>query len=313
MTPQEFVAKWRGVELTERSASQSHFIDLCRLLDEPAPADADPTGEWYSFEKGVQKTGGGDGWADVWKRQCFGWEYKGKRKNLNEALRQLRLYHGALENPPLLIVSDMETIEIHTTWTNLVQEVYKLTLDDLLDASKRTILKNAFSASTVDRLKPAQRRSDLTAAVAGQFVELAQALRSRGGDPERVAHFINRMVFCMFAEDVGLLPNDMFKELLKTSRKDPTSFARNAQTLFSAMAKKGGRVGFKDIEWFNGGLFDTDDALELTADELDIAIAAANQVWSNIDPSIMGTLFERGLDPNKRSKLGAHYTDPKKS
>ena len=74
MTPQDFITKWRNVELTERSASQSHFIDLCRMLEEPGPTDADPTGEWYAFEKGTMKTGGGEGWADVWKRGHFAWE-----------------------------------------------------------------------------------------------------------------------------------------------------------------------------------------------------------------------------------------------
>ena len=47
MTPGEFISKWRALELKERSASQEHFIDLCRLLEEPTPAEADPTGEAY--------------------------------------------------------------------------------------------------------------------------------------------------------------------------------------------------------------------------------------------------------------------------
>ena len=107
MTPEEFVAKWRAVQLKERSAAQEHFIDLCRLLDEPTPAEADPTGDAYCFERGASKEGGGDGWADVWKRHHFAWEYKGKRANLDAAFTQLRQYALALENPPLLIVSDM--------------------------------------------------------------------------------------------------------------------------------------------------------------------------------------------------------------
>jgi hypothetical protein len=77
----EFIAKWKNVELTESAAAQSQFIDLCRLLDEPTPSEADPKGTWYAFEKGALKTGGGDGWADVWKRGCFAWEYKGRGKN----------------------------------------------------------------------------------------------------------------------------------------------------------------------------------------------------------------------------------------
>ena len=77
MTPDQFIAKWKIAELKERAAAHSHFIDLCRLLDEPAPTDADPTGDWYAFERGATKTTGGEGWADVWKRGHFGWEYKG--------------------------------------------------------------------------------------------------------------------------------------------------------------------------------------------------------------------------------------------
>src|ERR1700739_240252 len=80
------MTKWKAVELKERSAAQSHFIDLCRMLNEPAPTDADPTGQWYCFERGATKTTGDEGWADVGKRGHFGWEYKGKKKNLVELL-----------------------------------------------------------------------------------------------------------------------------------------------------------------------------------------------------------------------------------
>ena len=74
MTPHEFITKWRASALKERSASQEHFIDLCRLLGEPTPAEADPSGETYCFERGARKDTGGDGWADVWKRHHFAWE-----------------------------------------------------------------------------------------------------------------------------------------------------------------------------------------------------------------------------------------------
>ena len=134
MTANEFIAKWKNVELTESAAAQSQFIDLCRLLDEPTPSEADPKGEWYAFEKGALKTGGGDGWADVWKRGCFAWEYKGRGKNLDAAFMQLQRYAIALENPPLLIVSDMQRFIIHTNWTNTVQTKYEIGLDELVDA-----------------------------------------------------------------------------------------------------------------------------------------------------------------------------------
>jgi type II restriction/modification system DNA methylase subunit YeeA len=312
MQPQDFIDKWRAVELKERSASQSHFNDLCSVLGLQDPISADPKGEWFTFEKGASKTGGGDGWADVWKRGCFAWEYKGKHANLATALKQLKLYQGALENPPLLIVSDMEKIEIHTSWTNMVQETHVFTLDDLLDGRRRALLKKAFSEAEVEAFKPGRKRADLTADVAREFVTLAQSLRERGQPADKVAHFVNRMVFCMFAEDVELLPGGMFKKMLQASLRDPASFQDNARDLFRAMAKQGGKVGYDPIEWFNGGLFDDDGALPLKADDIKLALRAAEQDWSNIEPSIMGTLFERGLDPSKRSQLGAHYTDPEK-
>ena len=188
MTPGEFIAKWRASELKERSAAQEHFIDLCRLLDEPTPAEADPIGDSYSFERGVRKDSGGAGWADVWKRHCFAWEYKGKHANLDAAFNQLRQYALALENPPLLIVSDMARFRIRTNWTNSVSETHEFGLEDLVQASVRDQLK--WAMSDPERLRPGESR--LTARAASAFAELAQSLRDRGEDALAVAHFVNR-------------------------------------------------------------------------------------------------------------------------
>ena len=306
MTPGEFIAKWRASELKERSASQSHFIDLCRLLGEPSPTDSDPAGEWYCFERGARKDGGGDGWADVWKRGCFAWEYKGRRADLDAAFDQLRQYALALENPPLLIVSDMARFRIRTNWTNSVSVTHEFTLDDLAAGATRDKLK--WAMSDPERLRPGETRQTVTERAAATFAELAQGLRNRGHAPQMVAHFVNRLVFCMFAEDVGLLPGDMFTRMLERARGDPEKFADYASRLFGAMAT-GGDVGFEPVAWFNGGLFDDDTALPLDRKGIETALKAAALDWSEIDPSILGTLFERGLDPDKRSQLGAHYTD----
>ena len=306
MTTGEFIAKWRASELKERSAAQEHFIDLCRLLGEPTPAEADPTGERYCFERGARKDTGGDGWADVWKRHCFAWEYKGRHADLHMAFNQLRQYALALENPPLLIVSDMARFRIRTNWTNSVSLTHEFTLEDLADAAIRDKLK--WAMSDPERLRPGESRQALTERAAATFAVLAQSLRERGHAPQAVAHFVNRLVFCMFAEDVGLLPADMFTRMLQQARKQPEEFAAMARALFGAMAT-GGLVGFESVAWFNGGLFDDDAALPLERSEIETTLKAAALDWSEIDPSILGTLFERGLDPDKRSQLGAHYTD----
>ncbi|MDS4027878.1 MAG: class I SAM-dependent DNA methyltransferase [Candidatus Contendobacter sp.] len=306
LSPQAFIATWRDSTLKERSAAQSHFNDLCRLLGEPTPTEADPHGEWFCFEKGVKKTGGGDGWADVWRKGCFAWEYKGKHKDLGAALRQLRQYALALDNPPLLIVCDLDAIEIHTHFTNSIHTVYRLALTDLANPAKLDWLRWAFTDP--ERLKPGQTRQRLTEDAAERFAGLAQGLRAQGHAPRTVAHFINRLVFCMFAEDVGLLPDRLFTRLLEHAASQPSEFAAMASDLFRAM-RAGGRIGFEKVEWFNGGLFDSDEALSLDRPAIEAVLKAARLDWSDIDPSIFGTLFERGLDPDKRSQLGAHYTD----
>jgi hypothetical protein len=306
MKPHDFLKKWQNVELKERSASQSHFNDLCALLGITDPVSADPKGEWFTFEKGANKTSGGNGWADVWRRECFGWEYKGRHANLDRAYAQLLQYSVALENPPLLIVSDMSRIVIRTNWTNSVQETYEIALDDLTDGAVRDRLKAAFLDP--ERFKPAKSRQDLTEETARDFAGIAHRLRTRGHDAHRVAHFVNQLVFCMFAEDVGLLPDHLFTKMLTASRVRPERFESNAAKLFGAMAD-GGDIDFTPIEWFNGGLFTDNSVLPVSSEDIDELISAARRDWSQIDPSILGTLFERGLDPAKRSQLGAHYTD----
>ena len=306
LTAAEFIDKWRAVTLNERAVSQSHFNDLCSLLGEPTPIEADPEGEWYCFERGARKDSGGGGWADVWKRGHFAWEYKTQGKDLDAAFQQLRQYALALENPPLLIVSDTRRFRIHTNWTNSVSTVHEFTLYELDDPGTRNLLKWAFSDP--ERLRPEQTRQALTEQAAATFAELAQGLREKGEDPQTVAHFVNRLVFCMFAEDVGLLPDQMFRRMLDQARLRPDQFAQLARSLFAAM-QHGGMVGFEEVAWFNGGLFDDDTTLPLDRPQVNAVREAAGLDWSEIDPSILGTLFERGLNPDKRSQLGAHYTD----
>ena len=306
MTPHEFITKWRASTLKESSAAQEHFIDLCRLLGEPTPAEADPTGERYCFERGARKDTGGDGWADVWKRYHFAWEYKGHRANLDAAFDQLRRYSLALENPPLLVVSDMQRFRIRTNWTNSVSQTHEFTLDDLADAATRDKLK--WALSNPEKLRPGETRQALTERAAASFAMVAKALRERGHNPHAVALFINRLVFCMFADDVGLLPNHIFTQMLDKAREAPEDFSAFASELFGVMAN-GGRIGYERVDWFNGGLFDDDNSLPLEKSEIETVLAASKLDWSDIDASILGTLFERGLDPGKRAQLGMHYTD----
>lgn len=82
MSPEEFVAKWNAVTANERAVAQSHFNDLTALLEVPSPLEEDPDGKHYAFERHVSKAARGKGFADVWRRGAFAWEYKGKGKDL---------------------------------------------------------------------------------------------------------------------------------------------------------------------------------------------------------------------------------------
>ncbi len=310
----EFVERWKAVTLNERAAAQSHFIDLCEVLSQPHPAAADHTGESFTFEKAVSKLHGGKGFADVWKRGFFAWEYKGKHKDLAAAYHQLADYRDDLENPPLLVVCDMDVFEVHTNFTGTQTRVYRFTLSNLLASAPTPncalppleVLRALFSDPEELRPETAARR--VTEQAAAEFAKLATSLRDRGVNSERAAHFLMRLLFCLFADSIGLLPDRLFRQMLQLSRDRAASFTRKLRQLFAAMSTSGNSFGVHDIHWFNGGLFADDEVFELSAWDLATLRAAAGLDWSSVEPAIFGTLFERSLDPGKRSQLGAHYT-----
>ena len=313
VTVPAFVAKWRASRRTERAAAQEHFIDLCRLLGEQTPNEADPSGEDYAFEKGATKSTGGQGWADVWKRRRFAWEYKGPHANLGAAFKQLSQYREGLDNPPLLVVCDLDRFEVHTNFTDTAKRVYKFDLADLSAGVATTasvlppldVLRAVFTEP--ERLRPEWTPEYVTEQAAAEFATLAESLRQRGVDPERAAHFLMRLLFCLFAEDIKLLPPRLFTRLVENTRRQPDKFREQLRELFAKM-RAGGFFGADEVAYFNGGLFADDTTLELTRADLAVLERAARLDWASVEPAIFGTLFERSLDPDKRSQLGAHYT-----
>ncbi len=311
----DFAAKWRESARRERASSQEHFIDLCRLLGVPTPNEGDPGGESYTFEAGAERTSTGrKGWADVWRRGCFGWEYKGAHANLAAAYRQLLDYREDLENPPALVVSDMDLIEVHTNFTGTRPEVHRITLDDLAAGDERTAEALRVLRAVMlepEALRPEQTPDEITEIAAARFAAIARSMRDRGYHPEAVAHHLNRVVFCLFAEDARLLPERIVTGMIESRRTDPDEFTRGLSELFRLMSDRaaGRFFGNERVEWFDGGLFDGAEVIPCTRDELDAMHEAALLDWSRVEPAILGTLFERGLDPDKRGQLGAHYTD----
>ncbi|MBB5348274.1 class I SAM-dependent DNA methyltransferase [Desulfoprunum benzoelyticum] len=303
MTPDKFIATWQNNPLTERAGAQAHFDDLCDLLGVEKPRDP----ENYCFERGAKKAGGGDGWADVWKRGCFGWENKKPGRDLDSALKQLTDYSLHLDNPPLLVVSDRERIIIHTAFTGYPDQPKKILIEDLKEESVREMLRWVFEDP--GKLRPEKSTAAITGEAAGQFADLAKAMRGRGIDGQQTAHFLVQCLFCMFAEDEGLLPGQVFTNILENAASDPAKASGRIEKLFSAMADPGGEYGDHDIPWFNGGLFAMIAIPTLASGDIKALRSAAQMDWLAIDPTIFGTLFERSLDPAARAPLGAHYTD----
>jgi hypothetical protein len=305
MTPDQFVAKWRNIQLKEKAGYVEHFTDLCRVVDHPTPAEADPAGHFFAFEAGATKQGGGQGWADVWYKGHFAIEYKGPDGNLEKAYAQLLQYRESLQNPPLLIVCNLQEIIIHTNFTNSVKAIITLTLDDLLTPAGLTALRNLFYHP--EAFRPQVTAAQVTEEAATHFARLAMHLGKWGYPPHAIAHYSIRLLFCLFAEDIALLPHNLFTRIVENGRQDARRFNQQTQQLFAAMAE-GADFGEHAIRWFNGGLFDGADVLEMDSQGVDLLQHITQLDWSAIEPSIFGTLFTRSLDPDQRARLGAQYT-----
>ncbi len=315
MTPQDFIEKWGpggpAFDLNERQGAQPHFIDLCQLLGVPTPGSQGD----YIFEQDTLVLGEARGYADVFKRDHFAWENKAPGKNLDTALKQLLTYSLALSNPPLLVVCDRLTIRIHTQFNGHPSEVHTVLLGELDQPAKQSLLRRLWTDP--ESFRPQKTSRDITEDAAKSFSTLAEGLRRRDAanaeitqqHANQVAHFLTQCLFCFFAEDVGLLPGRMFERLVNNKNLTSDKLRLGLTNLFTAMCD-GGLYGNDDIPWFNGGLFKKVNVPALTIMEVTELRNAAALNWSAIDVSIFGTLFERGLDPSKRSQLGAHYTDP---
>jgi type II restriction/modification system DNA methylase subunit YeeA len=337
MTAAEFKKKWSRNQSKESAAYQEHFNDLCRLLGQPTPNEADPSGsDFFCFQKRVVKDAElfelhetpdaseptERGFADVWKKGCFAWEYKGKKKNLDEAYKQLLRYRESLLNPPLLVVCDFDRYIVKTNFNGTVQEVYEFTNDQIDRPENLRILRALFTDP--EFLKPQRTTAQVTRTLAEKFAQVAVSLQKRESAEYadartreefrveqkknlRIARFLNRLVFCFFAEDTGLLPKNLFSEIAKIGLENKDRFIETLQRLFHVMAK-GGNFGKDKIRYFNGHLFEDSTVFDLSDDERRLLAEASEADWQFVEPSIMGTLFARGLDPGQRAALGAQYT-----
>ena len=300
MQPQEFVAKWRNVDFGEKQASQEMFLDLCALVDHPSPVtygDKDA----FTFEKWVP-----GGFADAYLEGHFGWEFKGDDSELDGALNQLLRYQLHLKTPPLLIVSSFRTIRIQTNFPGMQTVRHVIPVAGLDEAGHLETLRRVFHSP--DDFRPNRTLDALTRETADLFHSMVRDMEQRDVDPEKLARYLNQIVFCLYSEDAGLLPDGLFTRIIREHNHDPETFDIAVRNLFQQMSV-GGLFGADRISYFNGDLFNSVDTVVFSPNAMLQLYEATRKDWRDIEPSIFGTLFERALDASKRSQLGAHYTD----
>ena len=238
-----------------------------------------------------------------------------------KARGQAERYVRALpdDNPPFVIVVDVgHTFEVFADFTQAGKAYlpfpdprnFRIRLAELADEKIRERLRLVWTNPAA--LDPAKRSADVTREVSGHLAELAKSLELAGHAPDLVAQFLTRCLFCMFAEDVELLPKDSFTELLQSLPASGEGFQEVMQQLFREMNTGTGKgisvVLRKKLLHFNGGLFADDTVLPINGLQLGLLKSAAKTNWRRVEPAIFGTLLERALNPDERHELGAHFT-----
>jgi hypothetical protein len=260
-------------------------------------------------EPATQKTGHG-------KRGTKAWD-----KALEKAYHQARAYIRDLPSdegrPPFLIICDVgHVIELYSEFTRSGgtylrfpdPKNHRIYLEDLRDPEKRELLRKVWAEPM--SLDPSTNAAKVTREVADALALLATSLEKDKHDPQIIALFLQRILFTLFAEDVGLLPKKSFEDLLLNLKKSSEGFPVMITQLWKDMAAgaKFSTVLMQEVFHFNGGLFENPSALPLNGEQITLLIHAAKQDWTEVEPAIFGTLLERALDPRERHKLGAHYT-----
>ena len=218
--------------------------------------------------------------------------------------------------PPFLLVADIGyCIEVYADFSGTGKSYaqfpdrsrYRIMLDDLGDPEVRERLAAIWDAPA--SLDPAARAARVTRDIADLLATVARRLEKRGHTAERTSGFLMRLLFTMFAEDSGLIPEKSFTTLLKNQRAAPQHLEHQLTALWAAMdAGKFSPALGVPLRKFNGYLFKDRTAIPLDAEELEVLIQAAEHRWTEVEPAIFGTLLERALNPKERAKLGAHYT-----
>ncbi len=249
------------------------------------------------------------------KRLSRAWEDTMARAK-RQAEQYVRTLPVAEGRPPFIIVADVGYCfdiyaEFSCTGGMYIpfpdSRTYRIKLEDLARPEVQALFKALWEDPL--SLDPSRRSARVTTEIADYLAKLASALEADGHDPEKVAAFLMRCLFTMFAEDVGLLTANSFQDMLGRAAAQPDLFLPLVQDLWTAMNAGTVSVALGErLKRFNGNIFAKPEVLPLTGPHIAILLAAAKADWREVEPAIFGTLLERALSTRDRQKLGAHYT-----
>ena len=247
-------------------------------------------------------------------RGTTGWDQAMLRAR-NQAEQYAKALPAADGWPPFLIVVDVGySIELFADFSG-TGKAYVPFPDSL---NHRILLQQLEIQTIRDRLRaiwldpvsldPSRISARVTRDVAWHLANLARSLE-QDHSAEAVTPFLMRCIFTFFAEDIHLLPRDSFSNLLTSLRDDLTNFKPMVESLWRTMDTGGFSPILREhVLRFNGGLFESIEALPLNRQQFDILCLAAAAEWKDVEPAIFGTLLERALNERERHSLGAHYT-----
>nr|MBA2733563.1 class I SAM-dependent DNA methyltransferase [Acidobacteriota bacterium] len=248
-------------------------------------------------------------------RGTRGWDVA-MREAQGQAEQYVRALAPAEGNPPFVVVVDVGySIEIYSDFSRAGKTYvpfpdarsHRILIDDLTRDEIRERLHLVWTEPMT--LDPSRRSARVTREVAERLAALARSLEDSGYQPERVANFLMRAIFTMFAEDVRLLPARGWTDLLESLSGNVEKFPAMVSSLWETMNAGGfSPIMRETLLRFNGGLFESVEALPITEAQLKLLVEASKLDWREVEPAIFGTLLERALDPLERQMRGAHYT-----
>ena len=261
-----------------------------------------------TLEYRVKQKSGHTHFADLLWRPRVLIEMKKAGENLRKHYRQAFEYWIQLvpDRPRYVILCNFDEFWIYNFNDQLDEPVDRVLLRELPD---RYVALN-FLFPEDRRPHFGNDRIAVTRDAANTVATVFNSIVERGEDRTQAQQFILQCVVGMFSEDFDLLPKGFFTEILDECANGKSSFDLLGGLFRQMNARTKPRAGrFQKIDFFNGGLFNKIDPIELTKEEAALLYtAASDNNWSKVAPPIFGTLFQSSMDKPTRHALGAHFT-----